>query len=74
MIALILRMASIETPMRAQIARRLEAEIDSLWFRHFDTPSVALNWEGFMVKHNRLLHKERDQQVFVVEQIGLDKL
>lgn len=27
-----------------------------------------------MVKHNRLLHKERDQQVFVVEQISRDKL
>ncbi|AKM40470.1 hypothetical protein NL30_11500 [Burkholderia contaminans] len=74
MIAVILRMVLVETPMREQIARCLEAGFDSLWFRHFDTPSVALNWEGFMVKHNRLLHKERDQQVFVVEQIGLDKL
>jgi len=74
MIAVVLRVASIEMPMRVQIARCLEAGFDSLWFRHFDTPSVALNWEGFMVKHNKLLHQERDQQVFVVEQIGLDKL
>ncbi|MBN3796589.1 hypothetical protein [Burkholderia sp. Ac-20392] len=68
------RTASIETPTREQIALRLSTAFDPSRSWHFDKPSVALNREGFMVKHNRLLHKERDQQVVVVEQISLDKL
>lgn len=74
MIAVAVRTALIETPTREQTAWRLSADFDPLRSRHFDKPCVTLNREGLMVTHNRLLHKERDQQVCVVEQISLDKL
>ena len=74
MIAVAVRTASIETSTREQIACHLSVDFDPLRSRHFDKPGVALNREGFMVKHNRMLHTERDQRVFVAEQISLDKL
>lgn len=66
--------ASIETSTRERIAWHLSTDFDPLRSRHFDQPTVAFNREGFIVKHGRLLRKERDQRVFVAEQISLDKL
>ncbi|CAB3761044.1 hypothetical protein GQ57_37755 [Burkholderia sp. MSh2] len=74
MIAVAVRTALIETSMREQIAGYIPVDFDPLRSRNFDKPSVALNREGFMVRHNRMLHKERDQQVCVAEQVSLDKL
>lgn len=74
MIAVAVHTASIETSTSEQVAWPFSVDFDLLRSRHFDKPSVALNREGFMVKHNRMLHTERDQRVFVAEQISLDKL
>ncbi|RBB34500.1 hypothetical protein DPV79_31655 [Burkholderia reimsis] len=74
MIAVAVRTASIETSTREQVAWPFSVDFDPLQPRHFDKPSVALNREGFMVKQNRMLHKERDRQVCVAERISLDKL
>lgn len=57
------RTALIETTTREQIACYLSVDFDPLRSRHFDKPSVALDRNGFIVKHTGILHKERDRQV-----------
>ncbi len=74
MIAVAVCTASIETSTREQFACHLSVDFDPLRSRYFDKPGVALNREGLMVKHTRMLHKECDRQLCVAEQVSLDKL